>query len=350
MAVAAPAPHPQNESVPPTEGRPSPPTPASPSSAPSALERIKELEFEQRGRLRSATRGILTLSFLRLAARRFFGRTLPAGARAVPRPPAGTVALTWGGHATVMITTPALRVLVDPVLEMSLHGLPRARAAALDEGDLDDVGLVLITQATRDHLSAPTLDRLSRRATVVVPPDCEPLVEKLGFAQVIGLGARQTHDQAGVRVTAVPGHQAGRHGGFDGKRPGANGYVVAVADGDHVIYVAGDTGYFSGLTEVGRRFAPDVAVLPIGGYQPAPFRRQRLTPLDALYAFQDVRARVLVPIAYGSFVRSYEPLDEPLAWLRQAAAARGVADAVVTLEHGQTCLIRRRPPSPAPHH
>src|SRR5437868_13801270 len=90
--VAAPAPHPQNGPVPPTEGRPPPTTPASTSSAPSALERIKELEFEQRGRLRSATRGILTLAFLRLAARRFLGRTLPAGARPVPRPPAGTVA------------------------------------------------------------------------------------------------------------------------------------------------------------------------------------------------------------------------------------------------------------------
>jgi len=231
VAVAAPAPHRQNEAVPPTEGRPPPTTPASTSSAPSALERIKELEFEQRGRLRSATRGILTLTFLRLAARRFFGRTLPAGARPVPRPPAGTVALTWGGHATVMITTPALRIVVDPVLERSLHGLPRARAAALDEGDLDDVGLVLITQATRDHLSPATLDRLSRRATIVVPPDCEPLVDKLGFARVVELGGRQAHEQAGVRVTAVPGHQAGRHGGFDGKRPGANGYVVAVADG-----------------------------------------------------------------------------------------------------------------------
>lgn len=308
----------------------------------SPLERIKELEFEQAGRLRSATRAILSLSFLRQAARRFLGRTLPAGARPVPRPAAGTVALTWGGHATVMITTPRLRILVDPMLDLTLHGLPRVRAAALAEGDLEDVGLVLITQATPDHLSRSTLDRLSRRATIIVPPGCEPLVEKLGFADVIELGARQAHDRDGVRVTAVPGHQANRHGGFDGRRRGANGYVVAVADGDHVIYVAGDTGYFAGLSEIGRRFAPDVAVLPIGGYQPAPFRRQRLSPLDALYAFEDVRARVMVPISYGSFLRSYEPFEEPLTWLSQAAAARGVTDSLVVLDHGQTCLIRRR--------
>ena len=161
----------------------------------------------------------------------------------------------------------------------------------------------------------------------------------LGFTRVVELAVGEAHAQAGARVTAVPAHHSGRRGFFDRKPRAAIGYVIEV-DGQS-LYLAGDTGYFSGFAEIGRRFAPDVAVLPIGGYQPAPLRREHLSPLDALYAFEDLRARVLIPVHHGSFLLSYEALDEPLAWLREAATHRGVADALVVLEHGQTCLLKK---------
>jgi len=130
---------------------------------------------------------------------------------------------------------------------------------------------------------------------------------------------------------------AGGHAGGGGA--GANGYVVRAAQ--RAIYFAGDTGYFSGFTEIGRRFEPDVALLPIAGYQPAAFRQEHLSPLDAAYAFEDLGARIFVPMGYGSFVRSYEPLDEPLRWLREIAETRpSLAKGLTVLEHGQTCLIR----------
>lgn len=341
--VASPERRPQNAGVTPTDGRarPDASTHASPSTGATAdpSERLKELEFEQRARLRGAPAAVLSLSFLRRAAMRFFSRTLPAAARPVPHPAEGTLALTFGGHATVMITAPRLRIVVDPVLEPSLHGLPRARQAALDDGDLDDVTLVLVSNALRDHLSRATLTRLPGKATLVVPTGCEGLVGDLGFTRVVELAVGDAHAQAGARITAVPARHSGRRGIFDRKPRGAIGYVLEV-DGQS-LYLAGDTGYFSGFAEIGRRFAPDVAVLPIGGYQPAPLRREHLSPLDALYAFEELRARVLIPVRHGSFQLSYEPLHEPLAWLREAATRRGVADALVVLEHGQTCLLTK---------
>lgn len=304
------------------------------------MERAKELDFEQRSRLRSLRRVTLTLSMSRLMWRRFWGRTQGAGAQPVPHPQTGTVALTWVGHATVMITTPRLRVLTDPLLEQTLWGLPRARAAALDEDDLDDVGLILISHAHRDHLSLATLRRMPRSATVVVPARCAPLVASLGFKNVVELGVGQDMDQADVRVTAVPARHSGARGLLDRRRRGVNGYVIRT--GGRNIYYAGDTGYFAGFVEIQRRFAPEVALLPIGGYQPAPFRDEHLSPLDAAYAFDDLRARILIPIAHGSFVLSYEPLDEPLEWLEELARSRkgSLAAGLTVLGHGQTCLLR----------
>jgi L-ascorbate metabolism protein UlaG (beta-lactamase superfamily) len=306
----------------------------------NVLERAKELDFEQRSRLRSVRRVTLTLSFLRLIWRRFWGRTLAAGARAVPHPPAGTVALTLVGHATVMITTPRTRIVTDPMLEPSLWGLPRARAAAVDEGDLDDVGMILISHAHRDHLSLPSLARFPRTAALVVPPHCASLVADLGFARVIELSVGQEFELEDAHVTAVPARHSGTRGFFDQKRRGVNGYVVRAAGRN--IYFAGDTGYFAGFLEIKRRFAPDVALLPISGYQPAPFRAEHLSPLDAVYAFEDLGARILIPIAYGSFLTSYEPLDEPLAWLEELARSpkRELTPALTVLGHGQTCLVR----------
>ena len=306
----------------------------------NVVERTKELDFEQRARLRSVRRVTMTLSFLRLMLRRLWAGTQPAGARAVAHPSAGTVALTLVGHATVMMTTPRARIITDPVLEPTLWGLPRARAAAVDPGDLADVDLILISHAHRDHLSLASLARLPRRATLAVPTGCAPLVARLGFEKVVELAAGQDLELKDVRVTAVPARHSGARGPFDRRRRGANGYVVRT--GGRNIYFAGDTGYFAGFREIERRFSPDVALLPISGYQPAPFRDEHLSPLDAICAFEDLGARILIPIAHGSFLLSYEPLDEPLAWIQELARTRTprLATALTVLAHGQTCLVR----------
>jgi L-ascorbate metabolism protein UlaG (beta-lactamase superfamily) len=253
------------------------------------------------------------------------------------------MSLTFVGHATVMLTTPKTRILTDPLLENSLYGVRRAKAAGIAPADLEDVDLVLITHAHRDHLSPKSLARLPRAAPLIVPPHCERLVRPLRFADVVELDPGQSYRHADVEVTAVPVRHSGARGLGDYARRGACGYVVKSPEA--VIYVAGDTGYFSGFVEIGRRFHPDVALLPISGYEPASFREEHLSPLDALYAFEDLDARVFIPTSHGSFPLSYEPLDAPLDWLRQLAKARGLLSgdprrSAALLEHGETIHLR----------
>ena len=80
-----------------------------------------------------------------------------------------------------------------------------------------------------------------------------------------------------------------------------------------------------GFVEIGRRFRPDIALLPIAGYEPAGFREEHMSPLDAVYAFEDLGARVMIPTSYGSFPLSYEPLEAPLEWLQEIMRARVAA-------------------------
>jgi L-ascorbate metabolism protein UlaG (beta-lactamase superfamily) len=261
--------------------------------------------------------------------------------------------VTFVGHATVMITTARTRLFTDPLFERSMYGLRRAKEAGVHAKDIDDVDLVLVSHAHRDHLSRPSLRRMLKDVPIVVPPRCERLVARLGFLEIEQLAPGASVRHGDVEITAVPVRHSGATGlGLSGAPLGACGYVIKAYD--TCIYFAGDTGYFSGFSEIGRRFQPDVALLPIGGYEPAVFRDEHMSPLDAVHAFDDLGARVLIPIAHGSFPLSYEPLEAPTAWLRRLARERGLPLAgqpaspsedvrrVAILDHGETLSFRRK--------
>ena len=262
----------------------------------------------------------------------------PAPARHQPLPPVtpGTLSLTFGGHATVLARYPGLGIAFDPMLGRWVGGVRRAVEPGLAPGDFDDVGLVLISHRHADHLHVPTLKKLPRRtATIVVPPGGAAWVSELGFARVIELAPGADLELRGVQVIAY----ATSHG--DGDLARGISYVVRqVPTGDGPVapslYLCGDSGYFSGFADIGERFAPDIAMLPIGGFYPTSFRNRHMSPLDALYAFEDLRSRLLVPIHHGAFALSYERLDEPARWLAELATARGVRDHVLVMAAGQS--------------
>src|SRR5262249_29108611 len=148
------------------------------------VERLNELDHEHRKTLRGALPRTLFLRFLSMAFERLRQGTEAVPAQPVPRPPEGTVSVTFVGHATVMITTARTRLLTDPLLERSIYGLRRAKEAGLHAGDVEDADLVLISHAHRDHLSPRSLRRVPKDVPIVVPPRCSPPVARLGFLSI----------------------------------------------------------------------------------------------------------------------------------------------------------------------
>jgi len=184
-------------------------------------------------------------------------------------------------------------------------------------------------------------------------------VRRVGLLTVEELSPGRSYTHRDVEVIAVPVRHSGTRGLGDYARRGACGYVIRTPISPPgvtpvCVYVAGDTGYFSGFVEIGRRFRPDIVLLPIAGYEPAAFREEHMSPLDAVYAFEDLGARVMIPTSYGSFPLSYEPLDAPLEWLNQIMRARGLplcgaqaqsgghAPCVAILDHGETVRFSKQ--------
>jgi L-ascorbate metabolism protein UlaG (beta-lactamase superfamily) len=259
---------------------------------------------------------------------RWFRPPRPAALEPMPALRDGELSLTFGGHATVLARYPGLAIAFDPMLGRWVGGVRRAVEPGLAPGDFSEVGLILISHRHADHLHVPTLKRLPRAATVVVPAGAAAEVSAIGFARVVELQPGADLELRGVQVIAA----AASHGESDLAR----GLSYVVRGPGPSVYLCGDSGYFSGFAHVGERFAPDVAVLPIGGFMPSSFRARHMSPLDALYAFEDLRARILVPIHHGAFALSYEELDEPARWLIELAKQRGVRDHVLMMKAGQS--------------
>jgi L-ascorbate metabolism protein UlaG (beta-lactamase superfamily) len=134
-----------------------------------------------------------------------------------------------------------------------------------------------------------------------------------------------------TRITATPARHWGARVIRDMHR-GFGGYVLD--DGHHSIYHSGDTAYFNGFAEIGQRLHPRVALLPIGAYHPESFRAVHTSPEDALRGFVEMEADCMIPMHFGTFKLSQEPVDEPVKRLLAGARKLGIESRVRVLEEG----------------
>ena len=253
----------------------------------------------------------------------------------------GDLGLTFIGHSSFFVQMGGKNLVIDPNFARWLVVLKRQRRPGTKIKDLPPIDYVLVTHAHLDHLHKPSLRaiaRMTRRKRgvgpkIIVPANVRDLVFDLGFEEVIELSWWQEHRDGKLSVTHTPAQHWGARMLRDYHR-GYGGYVVR--GGKHSLYHAGDTAYFEGFREIGERLRPEIALLPIGAYDPPAFRNVHTSPEDAVHAFRDMGAQYLVPMHYGSFRLSHEPMDEPLRLLAEESAAQGVAGKVVVLEEGVT--------------
>jgi L-ascorbate metabolism protein UlaG (beta-lactamase superfamily) len=267
--------------------------------------------------------------------------------------------ITFIGHSGFLLQIGGKNVLVDPNFARWLFVLKRLRRPGIRIKDLPRIDLVLVTHAHFDHLHRPSLRaiaHLNRRRfgsvpAIVVPDDVADVVGGLGYREIIELSWWESFQHANITVTHTPAQHWGARMLRDYHR-GYGGYVIS--DGRYSIYHAGDTAYFKGFQEIGRRLEPQIALLPIGAYSPPSFRNVHTSPGDAVQAFTDLKAHWMIPMHYGTFRLSHEPIEEPVQLLASEAKSAGIEEKVLVLEEGKTRIfslpsqpnIRYRKPDP----
>jgi L-ascorbate metabolism protein UlaG (beta-lactamase superfamily) len=253
----------------------------------------------------------------------------------------GQLGVTFIGHSSFFLQIGGKNIVVDPNFAQWIFILKRLRRPGLRMRDLPAIDAVLVSHAHFDHLHRPSLRTIAsltrrksgKRPVIVVPRQVRDLVNDLGFSRVVELDWWQSFQLGNVEIVHTPSRHWGARVMKD-KHRGYGGYVLR--SGKHSVYHAGDTAYFNGFSEIGARLHPELALLPIGAYHPASFRNVHTSPEDAIQAFIDMGARWMVPMHYGSFRLSYEPVEEPVPRLVAAAREHGVEHKVCVLEEGVT--------------
>ena len=203
--------------------------------------------------------------------------------------------ITYIGHGTVLLEADGARLVTDPLLRPRILGL--ITRAPGDPPAAPAADAVLVSHPHPDHLDYPSLRRVGRRVPIVVPRGCGWFLRARGFRDV-----REVEEGEALRVGSgeVVVTQA-RHDGRRwpiGPRRAAVGYQVRA--GGRRFYYAGDTDLFDGMAEL----APvDVALLPIGAWGGVA-GRGHLDPLRAAQAAARMRARIVVPVHWGTYARA----------------------------------------------
>jgi L-ascorbate metabolism protein UlaG (beta-lactamase superfamily) len=273
---------------------------------------------------------------------------------AVPPPSraaAGTLSVTFIGHATFLLQLGEVAVLTDPIWSVhagpfGLLGPRRVCPPGQPLAALPGVDLVLVSHCHYDHLDLPTLAALRRRFR---PQFVSCLGNARHFAkaavrEVVELDWWQSAQSRGACVTCVPARHFSARTPWDRNRALWGGFVVEA--GGFCVYFAGDTAWGDHFAAIGARFpALDLALLPIGACEPRPLMaRHHMNAGEAVRAQRQLGARSAIGMHFACFPLADEAPDAPLAALASARAAAGVpAGQFFTLREGETVRLPARP-------
>ena len=197
--------------------------------------------------------------------------------------------ITWLGHATVLVQTPAgANILIDPFIA---HNPKYPEDFQLPA----KIHAILLTHGHGDHMADVVPVAKRHGSTVVAIYELADYVAGKGVENAIGInlgGSVQVEDVMATMVEAK--HSSGAQDEQGTHYVGvAAGFVLTVADGP-VLYHAGDTSPFRDMELIRELYQPQVAMLPIGGFY-------TMGPKEAALAVRFIAPQVVLPLHFGTF-------------------------------------------------
>ena len=246
----------------------------------------------------------------------------------------GGIKVSWIGHATMLINFYGTLILTDPNFSHRVGMARRIVEPALKPSELPPIDLIVISHAHFDHFNLGSLKRLPKNNILIIPRNCRDLVEGMGFTQVIELDWKEEVVVKGVVVKALRPNHWGRRTPFDDRERGYNAYILT--KGGRSILFGGDTAYTKAIGDEGKGYNLAFAILPIGAYSPELWHKRHATPEEALQMFLESGAEYMIPMHWGTFILSLEPIGEPIERLKAEAQRLGVKRRILFLRPGET--------------
>lgn len=271
--------------------------------------------------------------------------------------------ITWIGHSTFFIQYEGLNMLTDPVWAKRMGFERRLGEPGIEIAEVPPVDVILISHSHYDHMHMASIRRLyGAGTTLIVPVGLRKKMIRKGFHNCLELKWWEHTVIRNVKISFVPTQHWTRRTPFDTNTSHWGGYILEPANtakpagGEGTdeaqllppnLYFAGDSGYFPGFKDIGKRYRIHVAMMPIGAYEPEWFMTsQHVNPEEALQAFLDVKADTMIPMHYGTFRLADDTAQEALDRMEAERIRLGIEEErMKVLRYGETLRIhpeRRR--------
>lgn len=221
------------------------------------------------------------------------------------------------GHATFMIRLNGKLIITDPIFDVPSIVMKRFSKLPFDPNKIKNLDYILLSHDHYDHLHKESLELLYRNnpkvkllTSLELGKYCTEFLEGITYQEA---GWYQQYDitSSDIKITYLPTRHWGTRGiGAVNKRLWG---AFMIQTGDLSIYFGGDSGWDNHFEEVYNLFgSPDYAIIGIGAYKPEWFMSASHTsPKDGLKAAEVMKAKNLIPMHYGTFDLSDEPIGDP---------------------------------------
>lgn len=248
--------------------------------------------------------------------------------------------IVWLGHASFFIRINGVNIITDPCLGRVSGVMKRLVDIPCQITDITDIDYILMSHGHRDHFDVPSLNALlphNRKAQFLIPLKLHSLFKQLKIKpdwQEAGWWQEYDIDHD-IRIVFTPAIHWNRRGLFDFNDMLWGGFWIESKGKS--IFFSGDTAYGDHFKAVKQTLgSPSISILPIGAYEPKYIMKSSHTnPWEAVDAFNDLESRTFIPMHYGTYDLSDEPLGAPIHITRNLFKHEHQAGELVDLAVGQ---------------
>ncbi|MEO0330640.1 MAG: MBL fold metallo-hydrolase [Bacteroidota bacterium] len=229
--------------------------------------------------------------------------------------------IVWLGHASFFIRIGGITLLTDPCLT-DLPLIPRLVPPPCPVSAINDIDYLLMSHGHRDHFDEKVIRQLIKQnpaMTFLLPLEISKLLgskrRSVLFQEAAWWQRFAVKDD--LEITFLPAKHWNRRYLHDLNRQLWGSFWIKYRGVS--IYFGGDSAYDTHFSEIREVMGePDICLLPIGAYRPSFIMKSaHMNPAEAVQAFDDLGGKIMIPMHYGTYDLSDEPLGEPLQLLRE---------------------------------
>ncbi len=252
--------------------------------------------------------------------------------------------LVWLGHASFFIQLNGVSLLTDPCLT-DLPLIKRQVGLPCPLREFYGIDYLLLSHGHRDHYDTKSVNRLiyqNPQMALLLPLKLSELLgnqrKRVNYQEAAWW--QQFRTKEGVDIYFLPAKHWNRRGLLDLNRNLWGSFLIKTREIS--IYFGADSAYgphFREIREIAG--APDICMLPVGAYKP-PYMMQEahMNPEEAVQAFHDLQANVMIPMHYGTYDLSDEPLGEPVRQLESLRQEGKIQGELRFMEVGEVMSLR----------